>query len=427
MNQSIFLQVRDPSGEVRYLKFKEFPVSIGTSYVDAQGLRDTQLSAAALVVESREAWILKSTQPGTLIEVGDLRFPAIEIPFEIPLKVADTEIIFFLRDPRKPLASDSLESKWLTRAPEGIKLLHELKKSSQTKLSIYLFGETGTGKEVLAEQIHAWSERVAGPFIAINCGALAASLAESELFGHIKGAYTGASRDRTGAFLQAHHGTLFLDEVGDLPTELQVKLLRFLECGEIRPVGSDRLLRADVRVICATHKPLLKLVEEGKFRQDLYYRLASITVDIPSLNARPEDIKVLSTRFAKEGGKTISESTMKKLQGNHWAGNVRELRHALERACGIAGPRETILNEEHFNFLAQHREGLNFAEKIVPGICKLRDMEKVLMLRALKASNGNRTRASALLGIARSTLFDMMKRYRIVGPRSVYRVEEESI
>ena len=429
MNQCIFLQVRDPSGQVRSFSLEDFPASLGTSYVDARGLRDTQLSKTALMVEERDGWILKSTQAGLLIQIGDLRFPAIEIPFEVPLKVGDSEIIFLHRDPKKPVLQDaSLESKWFTCAPEGIKMLSELRQSSQGKLSIYLFGETGTGKEVLAEQIHAWSDRAAGSFVAINCGALAVSLAESELFGHVKGAFTGASRDRTGAFLQAHNGTLFLDEVGDLPMELQVKLLRFLECGEIRPVGSDRVLHADARVICATHKPLLKLVEEGKFRQDLYYRLASIPVEIPSLNSRPEDISALSVRCAKENGKTISVSAMKKLRTNHWAGNVRELRHALERASGIAGPLESILNESHFDFLAFQRDGISHAEKIIPGICTLSSMEKVLMLRALKVSNGNRTRASGLLGIARSTLFDMMKRHRVVGPRSAeYRIEEESI
>jgi transcriptional regulator with PAS, ATPase and Fis domain len=429
MNQSIYVQVRDPSGEVRSFKLEEFPAHLGTSFQSTTGLRDTRLSSLALMIENRDGWILKSIQENLMIEIGDLKFPAIQIPFEVPLKTGDTEIVFYEKDPKKVSSVDlTLQSKWFTKSESGLKLLSDLKKSSLTKLSIYLHGETGTGKEILAEQIHEWSERASGTFVAINCGALPVSLAESELFGHVKGSYTGATRDRMGAFLQAHNGTLFLDEVGDLPMELQVKLLRFLECGEIRPVGSDRILHADVRVICATHQPLLKMVEEGKFRQDLYFRLASIPIEIPTLNSRPEDIKALANRFAKENAKTISESAMIKLVSNHWAGNVRELRHALERACGIAGPFEPILHENNFDFLSQNRGGLSMAEVIIPGICTLNDMEKVLLLRALKMANGNRTNASKLLGIARSTLFDMIKRHKVVGPKSAdYRIADVSV
>jgi len=429
MKQSIYIQVRDPSGEVRGLKLDEFPATLGTMYQSSNGMRDARLGIDALIVEYRDGWVLRSIQEGLFIQIGDLKFPAIQIPFEVPLRVGDSEIVFFEKSPKRtPLADSTIESNWYTESVEGIKLLSDLKKSSQTKLSIYLFGETGTGKELLAEQIHAWSDRSAGAFMAINCGALPLSLAESELFGHVKGSFTGANRDRTGAFLQAHNGTLFLDEVGDLPMELQMKLLRFLECGEIRPVGSDRTLRADVRIICATHKPLLKLVEEGKFRQDLYFRIASIPIDIPSLNARPGDIKALANRFAKENGKNISESAIKKLISNHWAGNVRELRHAMERASGMAGPFQSILHESNFDFLSQNRSGQSMAEKIIPGICTLEDMERMLLLRALKITNGNRTHSSQLLGIARSTLFDMMKRHKVVGPKlAEYRIAEKTI
>src|SRR6185437_13187356 len=183
--------------------------------------------------------------------------------------------------------------------------------------------ETGTGKEVLAHLLHAWSARASGPFVPINCGALPLSLAESELFGHVKGAFTGAANQRPGALMQAHGGTLFLDEIGDLPLDIQVKLLRFLENGEIRPVGADRPSRADVRLICATHHPLQKLVEEGKFRRDLYYRLASVTLEIPSLRSRPEDVEMLARKFATELGKTISTQALLRLQVHSWPGNVR--------------------------------------------------------------------------------------------------------
>jgi transcriptional regulator with PAS, ATPase and Fis domain len=431
MKKTFYMQVRDPSGETRVLKCEDLPVHLGTSCGDMGGFRDSGLSPSALVIEDRGGMlILKSVQEGLMIAVGDLRFNSIQIPFTVKLKIADTEVTFLNVDPRKASHSEaqSAQSKWFTKSEQGQRLLSDLKKSSMTRLSIYLHGETGTGKEILAEQIHLWSDRAAGSFVAINCGALPLSLAESELFGHIKGAFTGASRDRTGALLQAHNGTLFLDEVGDLPMELQVKLLRFLESGEIRAVGSDRTMHADVRVICATHKPLMKLVEEGKFRQDLYFRLASIPLEIPSLNSRPEDIVALAEKFSKENGKNISENAMRKLKTYHWAGNVRELRHAIERACGMSGPFEEVLHEQNFDFLNQGLTGIGIGESIIAGICTLEEMEKVLLLRALKMTNGNRTSAAKVLGIARSTLFDMMKRHRIVGPRSTeYRIADETV
>jgi len=397
MNQCLFLRMQEPNGEVKRLKLEKFPAMIGTS----------------LVVEERDVfknlWILKSLRSREFIEVGDLRFPAVEIPFETQLKIGDAELFFSLSDPTETALPDLVNfCKWLTRSTEGLKMLSDLKCSSKTNLSIFLLGETGTGKEVLASQIHSWSDRADGPFVAINCGALAVALAESELFGHTKGSFTGASRNRMGALMKANHGTLFLDEVGDLPLELQVKLLRFLENGEVQPVGSDHLQFSDVRVVCATHQSLLKLITEGKFRQDLYYRLASITVEIPSLDSRPEDVKLLSIRYALEKGKTISNKAIQRLQGNHWAGNVRELRHAMERAMAIAGKETSFLDENHFEFLIRPSKRKSVAEKIIPGMCTIRDMERVLILRALKISNGNRTRASKLLGIARSTLFEMI-------------------
>ncbi len=431
MKKVKFVQVRDPSGETRVLKLDSYPIQLGTFFGMAEGLRDPLLNSTALLIEERgDEFILKSTQENLMIEMGDLKFSAIQIPFSLPLKVADTELTFHHQDPRKLAFQDPVisQSKWYTRSASGAKLLMDLKKSSSTRLSIYLYGETGTGKELLARQIHDWSDRAAGAYVAINCGALPLSLAESELFGHIKGSFTGASRDRVGALMQAHNGTLFLDEVGDLPMELQVKLLRFLESGEIRPVGSDRVMHADVRVVCATHKPLAKLVEEGKFRQDLYFRLASIPLEIPSLNSRPEDVRALAVKFASENGKTLSENAIRKLLAHHWAGNVRELRHAMERASGIAGQMEEILHESNFEFLGQSMGGGQATHVIASGICTLEEMEKILLLRALKMCNGNRSNAAKLLGIARSTLFDMMKRHRVVGPRSTeYRIAEEAI
>jgi transcriptional regulator with PAS, ATPase and Fis domain len=292
------------------------------------------------------------------------------------------------------------------------------KKAAATPLSLYLAGETGTGKEVLANLLHAWSERASGPFVPLHCGALALSLAESELFGHVKGAFTGASHQRPGALMQAHNGTLFLDEVGDLPMDIQVKLLRFLENGEIRPVGADRTSRADVRILCATHHPLEKLVQTGKFRQDLYYRLASVTLSIPPLRARPKDIEMLATQFSSDLGRSLSPKSMLRLKAHSWPGNVRELRHAIERASGLAGPFMPVLSEDAFDFLLTS-ENVSVSPGLELGapVLTLLEMERVLILKALKLTNGNRGAAAKVLGIARSTLFEMLKRHRIMGPK----------
>jgi transcriptional regulator with PAS, ATPase and Fis domain len=292
------------------------------------------------------------------------------------------------------------------------------KKAALTPLSLYLAGETGTGKEVLAHLIHAWSPRKSGSFVPIHCGALPLSLAESELFGHVKGAFTGAVQHRPGALMQAHGGTLFLDEIGDLPLDIQVKLLRFLENGEIRPVGADRPSRADVRILCATHHPLTQLVAEGKFRQDLYYRLASVTLKIPTLRSRPEDIEMLASQLTRELGRNLSEPALLRLQAHSWPGNVRELRHAIERASGLADPFCSTLGQEAFTFLLTPESGLELSSPALhTPVLSLSEMERVLLLKALKLAHGNRTQTAKILGVARSTLFEMLKRHRIIGPR----------
>ncbi len=417
----IFIQIQDPSGHRRNLKVNQFPLILGNSITERNQLRDSKLSADAIRIElhSDHRLVMSSHQNGLSIRIGDLRVQSLEVPMYVPIQVGDTELTFTETEIRSPsIEFPSGERPWYTESEKGLQLLNLVKKSAMTRLSIYLNGETGTGKEVLARLLHVWSERASGAFVPINCGAFALSLAESELFGHVKGAFTGAVRDRPGALLQAHGGTLFLDEVGDLPPELQVKLLRFLESGEIRPVGSDRTLYADVRLVCATHKPLQQLVKEGKFRQDLYFRLASIPIEIPPLRSRPEDIRALSMRFAAEFQKALTHEAISKLQFNSWPGNVRELRHSIERACGTVGPFDQVVHAIDFDFLNESGLGPKSLDADLKGVFSLKEMEKVLILRALRMANGNRTDAARVLGVARSTLFEMMKRHEIIGPKA---------
>jgi two-component system nitrogen regulation response regulator GlnG len=307
----------------------------------------------------------------------------------------------------------------LGHAPAMQDVFRAIGRLSQSHATVLINGESGTGKELVARALHRHSPRSEKPFIAINTASIPKDLLESELFGHERGAFTGAAATRHGRFEQAEGGTLFLDEIGDLPMDIQVRLLRFLENGEIRPVGADHPSKANVRLLCATHQPLPQLVKDGKFRRDLYYRLASITLQIPPLRSRPEDIAMLSQEFARELGHTISPRAVLRLQAHSWPGNVRELRHAIERACGLCGPFNSLLGEDSFGFLltpdnVQREPEIEFG----PAVLSLDEMEKAVLLKALRISHGNRKNAAKVLGIARSTLFEKIKRHNIRGPNS---------
>ena len=421
------LTIQDPSGETRIVSIHRAS-KLGASASCEIQLRDGTLPAIAASIwpraESSGAspfWIRIET-PGLHATLADIAFRETHFPSQIPLVLGETriELIKDLEGYVIPEQPRGLRH-WHTCSEDGKNVLWTTRKAATTPLAVYLAGETGTGKELLAHLVHAWSPRVGGPFVPINCGALSASLIESELFGHVKGAFTGADRHRKGALLQAHGGTLFLDEIGDLSTEMQVKLLRFLEDGEIRPVGADHSFHADVRVVCATHKPLEALVETNRFRRDLYYRIASVRVAIPPVRERPEDVALLANRFAKEFSRNLSPGAVLRLQAHHWLGNVRELRHAIERAIGIAGAFRSILCEEDFEFLLQQK-GLMKSPNMEIGeaILSLREMERHMLLKALRVARGNRSDAAKILGIARSTLFEMLKRHRIPGPKTVY-------
>lgn len=431
------LQIEDPSGEVRSHPLKKdfaTPLKVGRDPSCDVILRDPTVGPLIALIQAYPPerssnfkapigaspfWIqMQEGIPSAV--VGDLTIREANIPQGIPLKFGDSKVTLEKRAAVLPLPTFPNGIRpWLTQSESGKDLLWVCKKSAPTPLSLYIAGETGTGKEVIAHLLHAWSERACGAFVPLNCAALPLSLAESELFGHVKGSFTGAVNQRSGALMQAHGGTLFLDEVGDLPMDIQVKLLRFLENGEIKPVGADKTSRADVRILCATHLPLKKLVEEGKFRRDLYYRLASVMLEIPTLRSRPDDIELLAHKFASDLDRKLTSRAYMRLRAHAWPGNVRELRHAVERACGLAGPFTPTLTEKDFDFLLntetiQKNPDIEFGA----GVLTLDEMERVMILKALKMSGGNRTHASRLLGVARSTLFEMVKRHRICGPKT---------
>lgn len=293
----------------------------------------------------------------------------------------------------------------------------QIKKVAPTDSTVLISGESGTGKELVASSIHEHSERRDKPFVKINCVAIPADLLESELFGHEKGAFTGAVSKKIGKFEAAHGGTVFLDEIGDMPLALQAKLLRVLQEKEFERVGGNKSIKVDVRFIAATNKDLFELIKSGKFRDDLYYRLNVFTLAIPPLRDRKEDILPLTRHFLKaHSEKTqISNDALRELVKYNWPGNVRDLKNCLERAVvlndeGIILPEHLpgILNKEKFeeDILLSMVGGENLDEK-------LRSLEKSLIVNALVQSGGVQVKAADVLGIKERSLWNRIKKHKI--------------
>ena len=221
--------------------------------------------------------------------------------------------------------------------PSMLALFELIERAAPSDVPILVLGETGTGKELVARAIHAASKRSQQPFLAENCAAVPANLLESELFGHVRGSFTGATADRKGLFQTADGGTVFLDEIGDMPLEMQSKLLRVLEQGEVRPVGSNKMVQVDVRVVAATHRDLAEMVEQKRFRADLYYRLNVVKLNLPSLRERAGDIQHLVRCFLIEhGGRELDPSALELLEAAPWPGNIRQLENEITRACALS-------------------------------------------------------------------------------------------
>jgi len=283
--------------------------------------------------------------------------------------------------------------------------------------SLLITGESGTGKELLAKGVHFNSRRANGPFVAVNCAAIPEALIESELFGHVKGSFTGAVRDKEGKFELADGGTLFLDEIGDLRIDLQAKILRALQEREVDRIGGGKPVSVDVRVIAATNKDIERAVKEGAFREDLYYRLNVITLFIPPLRERKEDIPVLAGHFLKkfntEADVRMDASALSVLMAYGWPGNVRELENVIERASvlkrGLLITREELPEKLKKENMGVEDIILNIPEQ---GI-SLEELEKKLIIKALEKHKGNQTRAAEFLGITRPTLIYRMEKFRL--------------
>jgi DNA-binding NtrC family response regulator len=292
----------------------------------------------------------------------------------------------------------------------------KIKEVVPTDIPVLIVGDSGTGKEMVAQAIHELSERKNAPFIAVNTGAIPRELIASELFGHLKGAFTGAIADKKGKFEEANEGTLFLDEIGTMSPEVQISLLRVLENQVIERVGSNRSIKVDVRIITATNDDLEKLIEENKFREDLYYRLNVFAIEIPPLRERPADIGYLANYYREmfnlELGKKVGEITspaMDALKSYHWPGNVRELRNIILRGVLTANERIDVRHLPS-NIIKPGLAQVNITFK--PGIA-LSEVEKTMIIQTLKAVRGNKLKAASILGISRRSLYNKLEEYNI--------------
>jgi len=301
----------------------------------------------------------------------------------------------------------------VTRSPIMLRLLEQAHKVAQSDVSVLINGQSGTGKEVLAQAIHQASPRSKKAFIAINCGALPEQLLESELFGHARGAFTGAVSNREGLFQAAEGGTLFLDEIGDMPLSLQVKLLRVLQERKVRPLGSNRDVDIDVRILSATHRHLPKAMERGEFREDLFYRLNVVSLKIPALNERAEDIPLLASQLLRQSAdkhkpfvRSFSTEAMKRLISASWPGNVRQLVNVIEQCVALTST--PVINEA---LVEQALEGENTA---LPTFVEARNQFELNYLRKLlHITKGNVTHSARMAGRNRTEFYKLLARHEL--------------
>ncbi|WP_312664544.1 two-component system response regulator GlrR [Pantoea sp. CTOTU49201] len=314
---------------------------------------------------------------------------------------------------RAPISDDGWREAIVTRNPQMLRLLEQSHMVALSDVSVLINGQSGTGKEVLAQAIHAASPRATKPFIAINCGALPEQLLESELFGHAKGAFTGAVSAREGLFQAAEGGTLFLDEIGDMPQALQVKLLRVLQERKVRPLGSNRDLDINVRIISATHRDLPKAMEKKSFREDLYYRLNVVNLKIPALHERAEDIPLLANHLLRQSAdrhkpfvRSFSVDAMKRLVGAAWPGNVRQLVNVIEQCVALS--TAPVIGDA---LVEQALAGENTA---LPTFVEARNQFELNYLRKLlQMTKGNVTNAARLAGRNRTEFYKLLSRHEL--------------
>jgi two-component system response regulator AtoC len=311
-------------------------------------------------------------------------------------------------------------SELLGESPVMLELKELMARVAESQASVLVTGESGTGKEVVARILHQRGQRAEHPFLALNCAAMPEHLIESELFGHVRGAFTDARTDKAGLFVQANHGSLFLDEIGDMPLGLQPKLLRVLEERKVRPVGGSKEVSIDLRLIAATHRDLEDAIVQGQFREDLYFRLNVIQIALPPLRARGNDVLLIAQSFidtfAKQAGKAVvglTPEAAERLLSYAWPGNVRELRNAIERAVALTRHENITVDDLPERIRAYKVSHVLVASQDPEELVNLAEVEKRYIARVLGAVGGNKSSAAKILGIDRTTLYKKLQQYKI--------------
>ncbi len=389
-----------------------YPVVVSDIYVDERtGLdvleaarsRDPHCAVILMTGRGTMETVMAATRGGA--------FDYIAKPFDLDVMIDSIERAEAARrdEGSEAESEDMPETEMIGNSAAMVEIYKVIARVAPTDVTVIIEGETGTGKEVVARMIWRNSLRAGQPFSAVDCGSIAPSLLESDLFGAVRGAYTGADRDRTGVFEAAHRGTVFLDEIGDIDTNFQLALLRFLENHEIRPVGAARPKDVDVRVLVATNRDLQRLVEEKKFREDLWYRLNTVRISIPPLRERRADIPLLARFFANKYNQRyqreikLMDSGVQALKDYTWPGNVRQLQHLVERLVILAEriDGETVL------------DALTAMESRERPVETLADAEDEQIRRVLAATGGNKSKAAQVLGIERKTLYRKLERMKL--------------
>jgi DNA-binding NtrC family response regulator len=385
-------------------------VTVGKEPTCDAALDDPFVSARHLRIEARGAsWhvIDLGSRNGTF--VGGARVSSAELPLGVPVTLGDAEVVLEARDAPEPPRAESFEG-MISRDPAMRQVFELVERVGPSDAPVTILGETGTGKELVARALHARSARKDGPFIPVNCSAIAETLIESELFGHEKGAFSGAERMRKGAFEEADRGTLFLDEIGELPLELQPKLLRVLELGEVKRVGASRPITVNVRIVAATHRDLRARVRAKRFREDLFYRLFVAPITIPPLRQRKGDVRALAEAFLARAAPRglalrFAPDAVAKLEAYDWPGNVRQLRNVVQRAVlfrgeGLLVPAAAIAFEDTRLGPA---DGGDDDTLYLPGLT-MEEVEREAIRLSLRRNKGKRAAVVKELQIAKSTV-----------------------
>jgi DNA-binding NtrC family response regulator len=391
-----------------------YPLVISDIYVDDRTGIDVLMAAKK---QDPNCSVILMTARGTMETVMDAtRYGAFDYlakPFELDtlLEAVRRALDARVSDDAEVETEELPESELIGSSPGMVEIYKTVSRVAPTDATVVIEGETGTGKELIARMIHRFSGRAAHPFVPVDCTAIPAALLESELFGSVKGAFTGADRDRVGVLEGANRGTVFLDEIGDIDPAFQVKLLRFLQEREIRPVGASREKKVDVRVVVATNRDLQKMVDEGKFREDLWFRLNVVRVTLPPLRERRNDIPLLTQYFLNKYNARynrdvkLMESGLKQLKDFTWPGNVRQLQHLIERLT-ILAPGDRIDAETVQDAISAMEPGAAASETLA-------ETEADQIRRVLAATGGNKSRAAQILGIERKTLYRKLERMKL--------------